>query len=187
MPLVGATIRHTLDFVTESDGVAILQTKQRVVEKSYIPRSCAFVFLWSILLDARGRLPRALGDLLVQIKNFGFKIYAIRTSDIRDVVSAFPGGIHPFHDIFVQQEQQEFTTVFGRCYNQMREKNVIYFGSVDFMDCVISHRQEKDVFVAVDENPDEFDGTLSYLEELLAMVLVVQAGKRITSHLEIIH
>jgi hypothetical protein len=185
MPLIGANIRHTLDFVMEIDGGGIAQGKEQVLRLSYTPRTCAFVFLWNILLDAGGHLPKRLGNLLEELKNLGFKLYAIRPSDARDVGSAFPSGVTPFNGIFAQEETQEFTSIFRRCYTQMGEKSVLYFGGDDFLYSVIHQRQEKDVFVAVDPNPDIIDGTPSYLEELLAMVLVVQAGKKITSFLQI--
>jgi hypothetical protein len=185
MPLVGSTIRHTLDFVEERDGVAILQTKKRVVQVSYDSRSCAFVFQWNILLGAGGQLPRRLADLLDQLKNLGFKIYAIRNFDSRDVVSAFPRGITPFNGIYVQQETQDDKALFRHCYNQMRGRSLIFFGGEELVFAVINERQEKDVFVSVETNPDIRDGTPSYLEEMLAMVLVVQAGKKIMSDLDI--
>ena len=113
MPLVGATIIHTLDFVKETeDGTAIFITEQQVIRLSRNPRSCAFVFGWNILLDARQRLPRRLEDLLQQIKKLRFRVFAIRTSNAPDVASTFPDGINPFDRIYVQQESQDTKAFF---------------------------------------------------------------------------
>jgi hypothetical protein len=185
MDHVGETILHTVDFVDEADGVAIRQTKQRLVQLSYDLESCKFVFDWGILLDAGGRLPRPLADLLVQMRNIGFRMYAIQTSGSPHVAAALPDGGTPFLRVYEQQENQDSVTFFRRCYRRMGESNVIFFGGDGLVDAVLDQRQDKDSFNSVEPNPDTMDGTPSYLEEMLAMVLVVQAGKAITSCLEI--
>jgi hypothetical protein len=181
MPLVGTTIIHTLDFVKETeDGTAIYITEQQVIRLSMNPRSCTFVFDWNILLDARQRPPKRLVDLLKQIKELGFQVVAIRTNDAPDV------PVSHFHRIYVQQESQETEAFFRNCYRRIGESNIIFFGADQLLFAVLNQRQEeKDVFISVEPNQDTADGTPSYLEEILAMVLVVQAGKKITSHLTI--
>ena len=177
---VGETISHTLDFVAEKDdGDGILVTKKQVVMASYDPRACVFLFDWNTLPNAKKRLPERLGNLLLQIKNLGFQIFAIRTTNAWELI---PTPLC-FERVYVQQEDEDQNAVFVKFYKRMGDSKVIFFWGEDLMIAAIDQRMKKDVFVQVEPNPDEKDGNPSYLEEILAMVLVVQAGKKITSSL----
>ena len=113
-------------------------------------------------------------------------MFAIRRSDAPDVSDSFPGGIHPFNRVYVQQESQDINPLFRQCYRGLGDSKVILFGGDDLVDAVLNQRQEgKDAFVTLEPNPDTTEGTASYLDEILAMVLVVQAGKQIRSYLDI--
>jgi hypothetical protein len=176
---------HALDFVKEVDGDNMFSIKQHVVQLTLEPRSCAFLFGSDILLNAGGRLPKRLGDLLQLLKNCGYKMFAIRPPNTPNVASTFPQGRHPFDGIYTQEESQDSNECFLRCYDKMQPLNVVFFGSEDVVLYVLDHRKEKDAFVSVGVNPDTRDGSPSYLEEMLMMVLAVQHGKEITSYLQI--
>ena len=177
---VGETISHTLDFVAEEDdGNGILVTKQQVVRAGYDPRACVFVFDWNIILNAKKRLPERLGNLLLVMKKLGFQMIAILPFNAREL----NGATRYFDRVYVQQEEEDSNAVFIKLYKIMGDSNVIFFGGEELMMAVIDQRKENDVFTQVESNPDKKDGNPSYLEEILAMVLVVQAGKEITSSL----
>jgi hypothetical protein len=174
-PRIGAAVSHVVAFANEGDP-GVMQTNTMLLQA--VTANSILVFSFEqVLLDATGNVPVQLCNILSALSNLGLQLYAISRCTQASFVSKFPTAVNTIHNVHSRHPQETFT----RLYEGWRARRVVLFGSENLIPSVLEAKRDGDVFLQLGQNYDERGGNLSYLEEILALVLLVKAGESITS------
>ena len=179
-PQIGEAVSHVVEFVNEVDDPGVTEVNRLILQATTTDSILVFSFE-EVLLDARGMVPEQLCKMLSALNNLGFELVGISKCTQEKFYSKFPMTVNGIRHVRTRNPQETFLEL----YQDWTAKSVVLFGGENLVPSVIENKRQGDVFMEVGRNNDRADGNLSYLEEMLAMVLVVKAGQSITSLLDV--
>jgi hypothetical protein len=175
-PRIGAAVSHVVAFANEVGDPGVTQTNITLLQAVTADSILVFSFE-QVLLDATGNVPVQLCNILSALSNLGLQLHAISRCTQARFVRKFPTAVHTIRNVQSRNPEETFTTL----YEGWRGRRVVLFGSENLIPSVLEAKRDGDVFLELGQNHDERGENLSYLEEMLAMVLLVKAGESITN------